>query len=116
MTPELQLGLFVGGVSAVIGGIVLFARAQERKRRTAYEEFCMVRGFAFEPKGRGGGRCFADAFEPFNEGHRRSWRYTISGKKNQSPFIAFEYQWVTGSGKNATVHQISGVVWERDDV
>jgi hypothetical protein len=72
--------LIIGGVAAVVGVLALVSLAQQRRRRAAYEEFSLVRGF--------------------NEGRRRTWGYTISGTKNQTPFIAFEYQWVTGSGKN----------------
>lgn len=115
MTQGLQF-LVMGGFAAIFGGLILLARARERKRRDAYQEFCLVRGFAFEPERPEGEKRFADAFEPFNQGRRRSWRYTISGTRNQAAFIAFEYQWVTGSGRSSTTHQISGVVWERDDV
>jgi hypothetical protein len=114
MTGGLEF-LLMGGFAALIGGGILLARAHERKRREAYQEFCLVRGFTFEPERPEGERRFADAFDPFNQGRRRQWRYTINGTRNQMPFIAFEYQWVTGSGKSTTTHQISGVVWERDD-
>jgi hypothetical protein len=108
--------LIIGGVAVVVGGLVAFARAQERKRRASYEEFSMIRGFAFEPERPDGERRFAEMFAPFNEGRRRTWGYTISGRKNQEPFVAFEYQWVTGSGKSSTTHRICGVVWERTAV
>lgn len=108
--------LIIGGVAALVGVVALVSRAQQRKRRAAYEEFSMVRGFTFEPERPEGERRFRDVFEPFNEGRRRTWGYTISGTKNQEPFIAFEYQWVTGSGKHSSARRLSGIVWERDDI
>jgi len=108
--------LIMGGVAVLVGGAALLVRAQERKRRTAYEEFSVIRGFTFEPERPDGERRFSEVFEPFNEGRRRRWGYTITGSKNQAPFCAFEYHWVTGSGKNSSAHRLSGVVWERDDL
>jgi hypothetical protein len=106
----------MGGVAALLGAAALIARAQQRKRRAAYEEYSLVRGFTFEPERPEGERRFRDAFEPFNQGRRRTWSYTISGTRNRAPFTAFEYTWVTGSGKNSSTHRIGGVVWERDGV
>ena len=114
MTIEPQW-LIMGGAAALVGSLALVSRAQERKRRAAYEEFCMIRGFTFEPERPDGERRFADVFDPFTAGRRRTWGYTISGTKNQAPFTVFEYRWVTGSGKNSSAHRIGGIVWERDD-
>ena len=107
--------LIIGGVAALVGSLALVSRAQQRRRRAAYEEFSLIRGFTFEPERPGGEARFRDVFEPFNEGRRRTWGYTISGRKNQSPFTAFEYKWVTGGGKHSSLHQVSGIVWERED-
>src|SRR6266487_2055298 len=114
MTIEPQW-LIMGGAAALVGSLVLVSRAQERKRRAAYEEFCVIRGFTFEPERPDGERRFADVFDPFTAGRRRTWGYTISGTKNQAPFTVFEYRWVTGGGKNSSTHRIGGIVWERDD-
>jgi hypothetical protein len=114
MTIEPQW-LVMGGFTALVATLAFVARAQERKRRAAYEEFCMIRGFTFEPERPQGERRFADVFDPFTEGRRRTWSYTISGTKNQAPFTVFEYRWVTGSGKNSSRHRIGGIVWERAD-
>lgn len=115
MTIEPQW-LIIGGVAALVAVVAVISRAQERKRRAAYEEFSLIRGFTFEAQRPNGERRFSEVFEPFNEGRRRTWGYTISGNKNQEPFTAFEYKWVTGSGKNASAHRLSGIVWERETV
>jgi hypothetical protein len=98
----------------LLGGGALIARAQERKRRAGYEEYSLTRGFRFEPERVDGERPFQDFFEPFTQGRRRTWGYTISGTKNRAPFTAFEYKWVTGGGKNSSTHRIGGIVWERE--
>jgi hypothetical protein len=108
--------IVMGGVAALLGAAALLARARERKRRAAYEEYSLVRGFTFEPDRPEAGRRFGDVFEPFTQGRRRKWGYTISGTKNKIPFIAFEYTWVTGSGRNSSTHRVGGVIWERDGV
>lgn len=105
--------LIIGGGAALVAVVVLRAKARERKRRASYEEFSLVRGFTFEPERPNGERRFSDVFEPFTQGRGRRWEYTISGRRPE-PFTAFQYRWVTGSGKNSSVHRLSGIVWERD--
>jgi hypothetical protein len=106
--------MMMGGVAAVLGVAALVARSLERKRRAAYEEYSLVRGFTFEPERSDGERRFGDVFGPFTEGRRRQWGYTISGTKNRAPFVVFEYSWVTGSGKNSSKNRLGAMLWERD--
>ena len=107
--------LIIGGVAALLGAGALVARAAERKRREAYEQHCLIRGFKFEPERPEGERRFRDFFEPFNQGHSRRWGSTISGQLHGAAFTAFEYRWVTGGGKSSHTHHIGGLVWEADD-
>lgn len=109
----LELLLAGGGAALAIGGYVAY-RAWERKRRAAHEEFSAIRGFRFEAERPGGEAHLRDVFEPFNQGRQRRWGYTITGTKNRAPFTAFEYRWVTGSGRHSSAHRIAGIVWERD--
>lgn len=104
--------LFVGGGAALVGTIVLIVQAAERRRREAYEQHCLVRGFRFERERAGGEHRFRHVFDPFNQGRSRRWGYTISGQLHGVPFTAFEYRWVTGGGKSSTTHCLAGMVWE----
>jgi hypothetical protein len=113
MTIPLEWLLIAGGL-ALGGAIALAVRAGERKRRAAYEEYCMMRGFQFEPARAAGERRFQEFLDVFNQGHSRKWGYTIAGRLHGCPFTAFEYRWVTGGGKSSTTHRIGGIVWERD--
>jgi hypothetical protein len=106
--------LVFGGLAVALGGGALLFAARNRKRRAAFDEYCLIRGFTFEDKRPNGERRYADAFESFNAGHRRTWGYTISGTKNQALFTAFEYRWTTGGGKSSHTHSICGIVWEQD--
>src|SRR5436309_10898445 len=114
MTNALLPWVFFGGLAVTLGGLALINATRNRKRRAAYAEYCLIRGFTFEDKRPNGERRYAEMFEPFTAGRRRSWGHTISGTKNQAPFTAFEYQWITGSGKSSSSHWIGGIVWEHD--
>ena len=84
----------------------------DQKRVKAYAEFCLTRGFKFEPRTSGGERRFRDVFEDFQRGGSSAWRNTISGEKNGFPFIAFEYVWT--AGRHTT--QRCGIIWESDAI
>jgi hypothetical protein len=104
--------IVLGGVAALAGGGVLVARAAERKRREALEEFCLVRGFRFEPERPGAEVALAALAEQFRSGHSRKWGYTLTGVLSGRPITAFEYRWVTGGGKNSARHDLHAVLWE----
>lgn len=108
--------LLIGGGLAVAGAAVWYQRVRERKRREAYAEYSLTRGFTYEPQRADGASRFRDAFEVFKQGGKDSWRNAITGTKNRAPFTAFEYVWHTGSGKSRHTHVVSGLIWERDDV
>ena len=116
MTVEVVPWLIIGGVGAVLGGLALVNQARNRKRRASYAEYALVRGFTFEEQRADWEQRYAGVLDLFNEGRRHVWGNTISGTKNQLPFTAFEYRWVTGGGRSSSTHYICGVVWERDGV
>ena len=108
--------ILVGGGVAIMGAVAWVHRARQRKRREAYAEYSLIRGYTYEPQRAEGERRFREAFEVFQKGRDDSWRNTITGTKNGAPFTAFEYVWHTGSGKSRRTHIVSGLIWERDDV
>lgn len=105
----------MGGAVVLGGAVWMFKRGLERKRREAYTEYCLIRGFHYDPQHPEGERRFRDVFEPFQKGNSKSWRNTITGARNGAPFTAFEYEWSTGSGKSRHTHTRSGIIWERDN-
>jgi len=104
--------VIAGGVVALTGGGFLLARAAERKRREALEQFCLMRGFRFEAERPGAEAALAALFEPFRSGHSRKWGYTLTGVLTGRPITAFEYRWVTGGGKSSQTHALHGILWE----
>src|SRR5207244_667416 len=96
------------------GAIPLFLYL-ERRRREAYEEFCLMRGFTFERSRHSSPQPCA-AVPLFAKGQSRRWGYTIGGRWNGRGFTAFEYRYSTGGGKNRHTETVSVMQWDGDDV
>jgi hypothetical protein len=99
--------------AGTVGGIAALIAYRQRRRREAFEEYCMVRGYRFERERPGAEAALAAWFMIFREGHSRRWRATISGRIGDRPFTAFEYSYVTGGGKHRTHHRFAMLEWER---
>ena len=106
---------FVAGAVALAGAIVGIARSLEKKRREAFEVYCLTRGFTFETERPQAERRYEDVLDLFRAGRSKKWGYTICGTRNGFPFTAFEYKWVTGGGKSSSTHHIRAILWETPD-
>jgi len=106
--------LIIGGVAVIVGAGALIARAIERKRRAAFEEFSLIRGFTFEAERPNGEQHLHNLLEPFAQGRWHRWGYTMTGTRNGARFTALEFSWMTGGGKNSSKHYLSGMLWEQD--
>lgn len=104
--------LIIGGVGALLGAGALVARAAERKRREALEQFCLMRGFRFEAERAGAEETLATLCEQFRSGHSRKWGYTLTGQVSSHPVTVFEYRWVTGGGKSSHRHSLHAILWD----
>ncbi len=104
--------VLLGGGAALVGGLVALVRARERRRREGLQEFCLIRGFRFEDGRPGAERAYADVIGVFDSGRSRKWGYTLAGTRNGAPFTAFEYEWVTGGGKDRHTHHLRAILWE----
>ena len=102
----------LGGIVAYSVWVFVRAAVLQRRRREAFAEFCLIRGFKFDPQHPEGERRFRDVFEDFQKGNEESWRNAITGTKNGAPFTAFEYVWT----ERRAPYFRSGLIWERDDV
>ena len=87
----------------------------EKRRREAYEEFCLMRGFTFERSHPSSPEAYA-AVPLFAKGRSRRWGYAISGRWNGRAFTAFEYRYATGGGKSSHTERFSVMQWDGDDV
>ena len=111
MTPAVWIGLAV----VAVGGLIWVAIAMEKKRREALEQFCMMRGFAFERERKDGWRAYQAAVPLFDHGGRRRWGYTISGRTGKRDFTAFEYRYTVSSGKNSQTYYFRVMSWQTGD-
>ena len=100
------------GAVAVAGGVAASVLYYERRRRTALEEYCLIRGYRFERERPGAEAPLAGAFGVFTHGHRRRWGATITGQVGGRPFTAFEYSYVTGGGQHSNRHRFTAMLWE----
>jgi len=105
--PWLLLG------AGAIGGIAALIAVRQRRRREAFEQYCLVRGYSFERERPGAEAALAEAFGILREGHNRRWRATITGRVGGRAFTAFEYSYVTGGGKHSSQHRYAMLVWEQ---
>ena len=106
-----QLGpvLAIGGVIALIAGIVYLAWLMEKKRTEAMTAFAQAHGYVFE------GLTpqlihELQAFKLFNQGRARTAKNTMRGSKDPGAIRICDYQFTTGSGKQQQVHQQTIVV------
>jgi hypothetical protein len=102
------------GAAAAVGGIAALALYRDAQRRKALEEFCMTRGYRFEPKREGVAAGAVAGFPIFRKGYSHRWGATISGRMGGRDFTAFEYAYVTGGGNSRNRHRIAGMLWESD--
>ncbi len=107
--------VLIGGIVAVIGGLIWLAVAMEKKRREALEQFCMMRGFTFERERKDAWRTYQAAVPLFDSGSRRRWGYTIAGRVGKRAFTAFEYAYTVSSGRNSQTYRFRVMCWETGD-
>jgi len=91
--------LIIGGVGALLGVGALVAWAAERKRREAYEQHCLIRGFNFEAGAARRGATLPRVFRALQSGSEPALGLHHSGQLHGAAFTAFDYRWVTGGGK-----------------
>ena len=106
-----QLGPFlaIGGVVALIGGIVYLAWLMEKKRTEAMTAFAQAHGYVFEGNSPELIQQLS-GFKLFNQGRARTAKNLMRGSKDPGALRICDYQFTTGSGKNQQVHQQTIVV------
>lgn len=101
-----QLGPFfaIGGVIALIAGIVYLAWLMEKKRTEAMSAWAQSHGYVFD----GPAQPLIDelsGFKLFNQGRARTAKNLMRGAKEPGAVRICDYQFTTGSGKHRQVHQ-----------
>lgn len=100
-----QLGpvLAIGGMIALVGGIIWLAWYMEKKRTEAMSAYAQSHGFQFE----GPAQQLIDElsmFKLFNQGRARTAKNLMRGAKDVGSIRICDYQFTTGSGKHQQVH------------
>lgn len=98
--------LIVVGIFAVFGAIVYFGIMQERKRAEAMQQVATVMGFSYAKDDSGVGLPPRAVTLPlFDRGHSRKAKNLLGGTLADHPVTVLDYTYVTGSGKNRTMHR-----------
>jgi len=106
-------GLYVIVAIAVIG-LLAFGLWRSAKRRKELAAWASGKGLSFRP-GRDAG--FDERYRAFGclrRGHSRFAHNIAEGNRNGRRVVAFDYHYVTGSGKNRQTHRFSAVVLHSD--
>jgi hypothetical protein len=97
-------------VYIIIGVILVFILVKllwdplfGKKRMKALSWWAQVNGFMFSEKGDALPQDSQGEFQLFSQGHSRSMRNVLTGTFNKIPCMIFDYQYVTGGGKNSHV-------------
>jgi hypothetical protein len=94
----------------VIAAIIFIAISAQIKRRKAMLEWAQSRGFTYNR-----GKIYNldtqfVSFDCLQQGHSRCAENIITGSLESRSFIAFDYHYTTGSGKNTQHHTMSAVI------
>lgn len=109
--PDIPLVGVITAIAAIIGGSLLLGRWLDGKRIQGYADWCLGRALQFQRESPGEEQRHVMSCPLFRDGHGQRWRFSISGRLHDVPYTMFEYQWVTGYGRNARRHIISCVLW-----
>lgn len=92
--------IFVG-VGLLVAGGVAAAYLYEKKRTEHLKKLAEEMGLSFYPKGQPGTISELGGFELFSQGHGKKFSNVLHGETNEVRLGIFDYQYTTGSGKNA---------------
>jgi hypothetical protein len=98
--------IFVLTVAAFVGAMLYF----RAKRRKDVAEWAAGAGLTFSPNAERGYAASFPSFGCLHRGHSRYAYNVARGTWNGRPLEAFDYRYVTGHGKNRTVHDFSAII------
>ena len=90
---------------AVLGTIAVLMWRREMQRQDALRVWAFERGWRVGPGGPGGPLYEHPAVTLLDRGHSRRSGCLITGELEGQPLQLFDYQYVTGHGKNRTTHR-----------
>jgi hypothetical protein len=96
--------LIFGGFFLISGLGTLLAWWGEKRRREAWRSVADRLALAFEEQGGEIDEAYA-GLGLFRLGNRRRWKNVLSGETGGVLLRLFDYEYITGSGKNASTHR-----------
>jgi hypothetical protein len=100
---------FFGLIAVVFVVVIIGSAIYSRKRREALQQAADALGLEFAPAP-GDVHTQYQQFRPLNIGRNRRSRNLLHGRRGEIEWELFDYQYRTGSGKNATTHSIGVLV------
>ena len=106
------------GLAAFLAVLVLmlplayYTYTLQKRRAKAYQAFADSAGYVYVMRRPGEEVRYAQMLPMFAQGHSRAWQHEISGRFNGLGFVAFEYVYIVGYGRNRTVHRQAMLKWE----
>ncbi len=89
----------------IVAAAGLYGWRQDQKRQQAVREWAFGRGWRSWPGGDWGPHTEYPAVRVFQRGHSRKSDNIVRGQSGGRDVAAFDYRYVTGSGKNRTTHR-----------
>ena len=108
--------VIIGGIVIVIIGGILYSMYAAKKRREDMQEAADSLGLTFFPDGDAALLNRLSAFKLFNQGRSQKMRNLIQGDSGEVKIAVFDYEYTTGSGKNAQTHHQSVVALQSPDL
>jgi hypothetical protein len=110
----LPLLFLIAPAALALAAIFGLPRLIERRRQNVYAAFCLTRGYEYVPSRSKAETPYAEVVGMFKIGSRHKWRDEISGVFNGRPFTAFEYQYVSGTGRFQAAYNKAMIHWQVD--
>ncbi len=101
--------LIILGIIALFIVLWRLGVAAERKRSEALAAWAEAQGFSFAADACDGAPSGCTGFELLQRGRNRCASNRCSGRIKAGTVVAFDWRYVTGSGKNRTTHRCSAV-------
>ena len=101
-------------MAAVVGGIYLVNREMYRRRRDALAAYASTHGLTFIEDQPGKAKLVTDLVPALNTGSAQDCRFELRGTRGDTQYSAFEYTYVTGSGRYRQYHSCAMLLWRRE--
>ncbi|MBL7140514.1 MAG: hypothetical protein ISS74_06350 [Planctomycetes bacterium] len=103
--------LAFGAFAAIAAVLIVFGIMKARQRRQEMLALAQKWGLAYYPDDPWGLPTWYGGLDLFNHGHSKKASNVLSGEVDGRTVVAFDYYYVTGSGKNRSTHHFQAVVY-----